>query len=343
MRRVKTICVLLLAVTLMITGCGNNSSQSEGQSSGELDENKFPTKPISLLVPYAPGGSSDMAARILSKYSQKYLGAPLVVVNKPGGGGSLAYDEVVEANPDGYTLALVTTTSAINPIYGGTKYKYPVDMQGIAKISDIPHTLTVNANAEYKTLEDFIQYVKNHPDNAKYGTSTIGGATHITAETFCKAAGIKMEVVPFDGGSSVMTALLGNHIQASFDTIADAREQVQAGKLRVLAIASEKRVDDPLWKDTPTFKEKGLDVVGGSWNGIAAPKGIPDYVKSTFADGFGKMLNDPDVIDEFKKLGLTVNYLGPDEFEEFWNERYERFTEIVTETGILEQMKSQKK
>jgi tripartite-type tricarboxylate transporter receptor subunit TctC len=241
---------------------------------------------------------------------------------------------------DGYTIGLVTTSSALKPVYGDTKFNYPVEMEPIARVSTIPQVLTVQADSPWKTIDDFIKYAKENPGKIKFGHSGLGNNTHIVGEMFAKEAGIKIEQVPFDGGSQVITALLGGHIQITFTTPADLQDHVKAGKLRILAVASEARSDDEILKDVPTFNEKGINVEASSWNGAAAPKGLPEDVKKALAEAFKKIIN---VKEQADKIGLTLGYLGPEDFGKKWVTEYERFKQVVTETGILGVIQSQKK
>ncbi|PRR73589.1 Bug family tripartite tricarboxylate transporter substrate binding protein [Neomoorella humiferrea] len=333
-----TFLLLLSIISLLIAGCG----QKEGNNvnKGAVSE-KYPTKPITLIVPFSAGGSSDMIARAMEKVSAKYLGQSLVVVNKPGGSATIGWNELASSKPDGYTIGITNISIVLQPLYGGTKYNYPQDLEPIAQAASIPVVLAVRADSPWKNVKEFIEYAKSHPGEIKYGHAGIGTSTHVAAEMFAKEAGIKIQQVPFQGGSEALTAFLGGHVQALFANPPEIKSYFNDGKIRILGVADEKRYPD--FKDVPTFKEQGLNVVLSIWLGVGGPKGLPEDVKTKLAEGFKNIINDP----EFKKVvtdqGMIVDYLSPQEFGAKWKSESERFAKLIKETGIGEQIASQKK
>lgn len=306
------------------------------------DAAKYPNKPITLIVPSAPGGSTDLLARLMKKYSAKHLGQELLIVNKPGAGATIGWNYVVAAKPDGYTIGAVASSVAIRPVYGDTKYNYVTELEPIAWISTIPQVLAVQADSPWKSIDDIIKFAMENPGKFNYGHSGLGNSTHVAMETLAKKANIKLFQIPYNSGAQVMTALFGGFIQAGMATPVEFQEQIISGKLRVIAVFSERRFDSPLFKDIPTVAEKGWDVESLSWNGIAAPKNLPSAVKKHLVDGFKAIAAEPEFIDSAKKAGLAITYAGPEQFGKKWKSDYDRFLKDATETGILALVKSQK-
>ncbi|AJQ28906.1 tripartite tricarboxylate transporter substrate binding protein [Pelosinus fermentans] len=304
---------------------------------------KYPDKPITLIVPFGVGGGMDLVARLLEKTAPAQLGQPLVILNKPGGTGAIGWNEVVGATPDGYTLGITGIEVLLQPLYGPTKFHYPTALEPLVQISESPMVMAILAEQPWENLDDFIAYAKQHQGKIKFGHSGIGGIGHVAGESFSKAAKLNLEQVPFQSAAEAMTNLLGGHVQVAFLTPALANEFVKSGMVRILGVAGEHRLSNPDFANTPTFKEQGLDVVGSSWFGIAAPKGLPIEVKNKLADGFKAMINDPEFQKNIEQLGLQVTYLDPKESAEKWLKDSQRLTKTVQETGIVEKIKEQKK
>jgi tripartite-type tricarboxylate transporter receptor subunit TctC len=326
----------LLLVAVIIGGC-SKSTPADTSS-------KYPSKPITLIVQYAPGGSADFVARSMEKAAKKYLGQSLAVVNKPGGGGTLAYNELAETNPDGYTLGMVGNGVILQPLYTSTRYHYSTALEPIAQIAVSPVVVAVKADSPWQTIDDFIAYARQHPSEVKFGHPGLGSPPHIVGEMLAKEAGIKMEQVPFLGSSESAAATLGGHIQLLFASgPSDVKELIRSGKLRALAVSGEKRLSQPEFANVPTLKERGLDVAFTVWHGVAAPKSLPEDIKNKLAQGFEKIANDPEFINNLESMGLTVEYLGPKESTEKWIAENKQMNAIVKESGIAELIASQKK
>jgi tripartite-type tricarboxylate transporter receptor subunit TctC len=327
----------LLFVTMISGGCGSMQSNSANTP------DKYPARPITIIVPFSAGGSMDLVVRGLEKTAVKHLGQPLVVINKPGGGGTIGWNELAGATPDGYTIGVTGIGLILQPLYGPAKYNYPTALYPLAQVGTIPIVLAVRADQPWKTLEDLVSYAKQHPGAIKYGHAGLGTITHVTAETFAKEAGIAIEQVPFSGGSEGIAATLGGHIHLSFILAPDIREYVKSGKIRVLAVGGEKRLTEPEFAQVPTFREQGLDITYSTWQGIAAPKGLPEDVRNKLAEGLKGMINDPVFIKSMEDMGLAVEYLGPQESLNQWIADNTKLSKIVKETGIAERIASQKK
>jgi tripartite-type tricarboxylate transporter receptor subunit TctC len=299
-------------------------------------------KPINMIVPFNPGGSSDLVGRTVAKVSTKYLGQPMVILNKPGAAATLGLNMLVESRPDGYTIGITNSGMILQPLVG-SRYNYATELQALAQAGFIPFVFAVRADAPWKDLAEFTAYAKQHPGAIKYGHTGIGNTAHSAPEHYAKLAGLKMDPIPFTGGSPLIAALLGGHIHAIMNNPVDLQQHIKAGKIRVLAVADEKRIAHPQYTNVPTFKEFGYPVNAILWQGLGGPKNLPPDVLKPLADGLKAMMNDPETKKAIEDLGLIFEYLGPEEFGKKWVDEQARLKEVLTETGILEQMKSQKK
>jgi tripartite-type tricarboxylate transporter receptor subunit TctC len=329
-----TVCLLLISI--IMGGCTNMQSETTNATKS------YPNKPITIIVPFSAGGGLDLVARAMEKKAQQYLGQPLVVVNKTGGAGTIGWNELVSANPDGYTLGMSATDVLIQSLYGSTKYHYPTALEPIVQVTSSPTIMVVPAEQPWQNIDDLINYAKQHPGQLKCGNPGIGSTLHILGESFTKIANISVEQVPFRGGSEEAAALLGNHIQIVFGSPALVKEQIKNGTLRALAITGEQRLTDPDLAQIPTFKELGFDIAVNNWFGVVAPKELPPEVKTKLEEGFKALIADPEFKINMANLGLQVEYLNSDDTKEKWRSDGDKLAKMIQETGILEQIKAQK-
>jgi tripartite-type tricarboxylate transporter receptor subunit TctC len=327
----------LVLITMITGGCGIKHSKSANAPE------KYPARPITIIVPFSAGDTTDLVARALEKTAVKHLGQPLVVINKPGGGGTIGWNELSGAKPDGYTIGITGIGLILQPLYGSTKYNYPTALEPLTRVGTTPVVLAVRADQPWQTLEDLVSYAKQHPGAVKYANVGLGTITHVTAEMFAKETGIAIEQVPFAGGPEVLAATLGGHTHLSFTLSTAIKEYVKSGKIRVLAVAGEKRLTEPEFAQVPTFREQGVDITFSTWHGVAAPKGLPEDARNKLAEGLKRILNDPAFIKDMEGVGLAVEYLGPQETVDQWISDNTKLSKIVKETGIAERIASQKK
>jgi tripartite-type tricarboxylate transporter receptor subunit TctC len=265
----------------------------------------FPERPIQVIVPYSAGGSTDLSMRLLAdSFKRNVPGATMVVRNQPGGGGSIGISAVVHARPDGYTLgAGAQGPLSLLPHLGGTDYA----VDNVAFIGMMSRSLQVMVgckDAPFSDYDSFMSYAKNHAPQV--GNSGAGGANHVSAEAFAKAAGIKVKAVPYEGSSKARTACIGGHIDAMVASPAEALAQSKAGNMNPLFIMEEKRID--LFPDTPTAVEKGIDFTWSSWKGLIAPKGIPEDTLKFLRDAFAKAVADKKFQEKMTEMGEFVEY-----------------------------------
>jgi tripartite-type tricarboxylate transporter receptor subunit TctC len=287
---------------------------------------EFPTKPITLIIPFGAGGASDLTARTFTGAANQYLGQPVIIQLKPGGGGAIASDFVSKAAPDGYTLLMGgsgpnTTLPAIEGRSRG-----PDDFASVCRINYNAYLILVQANAPFKTLQDLVQYAKANPGKLRFGHTGIwGGADLLWKQTQVKA-GITTKIIPYDGGAEALVGLLGGHIDVICNFPTNSTPQIKAGKIRALAVSDSKR--DPDYPDVPTLREGGVDVVNTVWKGILAPKATPRPIIDKLALGFKKMMEDKSSLAMIHQVGDNFHYMDPDELAKFWRQEYEVHKEL---------------
>lgn len=295
----------------------------------------WPAKPVTLLVPFPPGGSSDAIARLLGNKLQEKVGGNFVVDNRGGAGGTIGTAAVKRAAPDGYTL-LVTSLGplVIGPhLLKNIGYDPTKDLDYVSVAVQAPNVLVVPAASPHKTMAEVLTFLKAHPDKMSFASSGNGSSDHITAELFWQQTGTSGLHIPYKGGGPVMTDLLGNQVDASFMNINTALPQIKAGKLRALAITSAKR--SPVLADVPTTDElgiKGLQVY--SWQAVAAPKGLPADIKARLHAGIVAALNAPDVKPKLLEQGFEIVANTPEQFTAFQAAEFERWKKVISDRKI---------
>lgn len=272
----------------------------------------WPSKSITLIVPFSAGGATDVTGRVVADYLSKAFGQTVVVVNKTGAGGSVGTAEVVNAKPDGYTIVETSIgPTTIVPYLSDVKYTYE-DLTPVSQLFDVPVALTVNATSDIETLQDFVDFAKENPGKVTIGTSGSGNIHHLVTEQFAQTVGIEVTHVPFDGASQAVTALLGDHVTAIVSATAEVAPHHASGDFKILGLTTEKRFE--LLPDVPTFKEEGIDVVAGVWYGIFAPAGTPEAIVAKLDAAFRDALEDQKVKDGFMQMSILPDYLNSADF-----------------------------
>jgi len=295
----------------------------------------WPAKPVTLLVPFPPGGSSDAIARLLGNKLQEKLGGSFVVDNRGGAGGTIGTAAVKRAAPDGYTV-LVTSLGplVIGPhLLKNIGYDPTKDLDYVSVAVQAPNVLVVPAASPHKTLAEVLAFLKANPEKMSFASSGNGSSDHITAELFWQQTGTSGLHIPYKGGGPVMSDLLGNQVDASFMNINTALPQIKAGKLRALTITSAKR--SPVLPDVPTTEEagiKGLQVY--SWQAVAAPKGLTADIKAKLHAGIVAALNAPDVKPKLLEQGFEIVANTPEQFTAFQHAEFERWKKVITDRKI---------
>ncbi|MCY4746754.1 tripartite tricarboxylate transporter substrate binding protein [Pelomonas sp. UHG3] len=295
----------------------------------------WPAKPVTLLVPFPPGGSTDAIARVLGNKLQERLGGSFVIDNRGGAGGTIGTTAVKRAAPDGYTV-LVTSLGplVIGPhLLKNLPYDPTKDLDYVTVAVQAPNVLVVPAASPHKTMAEVLAFLKAHPEKMSFASSGNGSSDHITAELFWQQTGTSGLHIPYKGGGPVMTDLLGNQVDASFMNINTALPQIKAGKLRALGITSAKR--SPVQPDVPTMDElgiKGLQVY--SWQAVAAPKGLPADIKGKLHAAIVATLNAADVKPKLLEQGFEIVANTPEQFTAFQAAEFERWKKVITDRKI---------
>jgi tripartite-type tricarboxylate transporter receptor subunit TctC len=289
---------------------------------------EFPTKEVQIIIPWAAGGATDLIFRALAATTVKYLGKAVVVINRPGGAGALGYTEGAQAKPDGYILTAAVTPLTILPHQVKTAFTYK-NFEPILNVVDDPSMFLGRPDAPWKSLKEFLDYAKKNPDMITVGNSGAGGGVHLVALAFERAAGVKFNHIPFAGGSQSVVALLGGHLNAVSVSPPEGISQVQAGKLKIIALFAKKRLE--MFPDIPTVSEQGIPFVMGMWRGLAAPQGTPPEVIKKLHDAFKMGMEDPVLIKNAKDMAVNLSYLGPQDFGKLMVHDHDFYGKLVKE------------
>jgi len=295
----------------------------------------YPSHPIKLIVPYAPGGAADAIARILGKRVSETIGQPILVENRSGAGSIIGTEDVHKADPDGYTLLLGQSGPiSINPgVYKELPYDPEKDLAPITMTTDFPYTLVVNAKLPVKTVQDFVAMVKAKPGEFNYGTTGVGAANHLVTELFSSKAGLKMIHVPYRGTALAVADLLAGQVTMVFADPVSALPHIQAGTLRALAVTTKER--SPLEPEVPTLVESGypgFDAVG--WHGILAPANTPAPIIGKLHDQIIAALNDPPTRELI--VGQAMRIVGdtPDQFAAFIKQDIAMWKAVAAQANV---------
>src|ERR1700728_2989819 len=253
----------------------------------------YPTRPIKLVVPYPPGGPTDILARVVADFLGKDLKQATLVENRPGAQGAIGAEAVARADPDGYTLLVAAGSMIVlNPLlYKKLSYDPARDFRMLALLTDFPLMMEVHPSVPAKTIAEFVAYARQNPGKLNFGSAGTGGTIHLAGEMFKRMAGIEMTHVPYKGAAPALTDLLAGNIQVMFDSVTTALPPVRSGRLRALGISSAQRLLD--LPDVPTIAESGYpDYLVSVWYGVAAPANLPDDVARKLTDSLDRAMND---------------------------------------------------
>lgn len=322
-RRWPVTFALLLVLSLATWGCAAGGPA-------------YPTKPVTLIIPFEAGGGPDGTFRMLAQEAEKELGQKIVVVNRTGGTGSVGVAEVIQSKPDGYTVGMCAVAVAnIQPLLRDVPYKGPDDMLPLVQATEAPMLLYVKADSPFKTLKDLVDEAKKRP--GKVTVSIAGGLynlPHADVVLFERAAGIKLTAVPY-GSAEHLPAVLGGTVEASTGQVAMMTQHIKAGTVRSLGVFSEARAKT--LPDVPTFKEQGYDVSLTPYEFVIAPKGLPDAVKDKLVAAFTKAVKSQAFQEYAEKSGIVLAYLGPDDLAKRLKGDAEKYRELVQSAGWKKQ------
>jgi len=294
----------------------------------------WPSKPIKLVVPYAPGGTTDVVGRVIGEYLGRQLGQNIVVENRPGKGATIGTAQVAKAAPDGYTLVMSNVAAqAVSPaLYGDLDYDPLRDFVHISLASLNPSVLVVHPTFPAKTLADYIAYARANPDKLAFATSGPGSSNHILGTMMGQVTGTRLVHVPYRGAGPAMQDTIAGVVPSMFDSLPSAAPHIKTGKVRALAISGEKR--SPAFPDVPTMKESGYPaLISYSWFGVSAPARTPVPIVERIAREMQVVLKLPEVVKRWQEIGAESSTMTPAEYGAFVKAELEKWTPVVKASG----------
>jgi tripartite-type tricarboxylate transporter receptor subunit TctC len=295
----------------------------------------YPTKPVTMIVPFPPGGVADIVGRPLAAEMEKVWKQPVVVTNRAGAGGAVGMAAAAKAAPDGYTILMALSSISVFPVSDRIQGRAPSyemkDFAPVALITADPTVLIVGADSPWKTLQEFVASAKAYPGQINYSSSGVYGTLHVAMEMFANAAGVQLFHVPYQGGGPALTALLGGQVHALASGPAPAAAQMKAGKVRALASWSSERL--PLLPEIPTFKELGYDAEFYIWSGVFAPAATPTPVLDRLRAVVREAANSPDFKSTMEKVQTPVSYLDAPAFRTYWERDAARLKVALEKIG----------
>ncbi len=298
-------------------------------------QDAYPTRPLRLVVPYPPGGASDVTARLIGQKVAESWGQQVVIDNRPGANGIVALEHVAKQPPDGYTLLLANLgPNAINPaIYAKLPYDPVKDFSPITLTTLVPQVLVVGPGFEAKTLKDLLDLARAQPGRLNYGNGGNGSSNHLGVELMASLAGVTLTAIPYKGDAQAMTDAMSGQVSMTLPTVVAAMPHLRAGKLRALAVGTKARVAS--LPDVPTMQEAGVPGYESfSWGGIMAPAGTPPAIVNKLHAEFVRILKLPDMQEKLAALGATVSAAGPAEFSAFLQAEIRKWDGVARRANI---------
>jgi tripartite-type tricarboxylate transporter receptor subunit TctC len=300
-------------------------------------QDSYPSRAVTIIVPFPPGGVADIVARATAPAMERSLGQPVVVVNRPGAGGTVGAAALANAAPDGYTLLMALASISTNPeqdrVSGRQAAFQLSQLAPLARISIEPMLMAVRAQSPYRTLQDIVEDAKKRPGRISYASSGLYGVYHIATEMFTHEAGVKFHHIPYKGGAPALLALLSGEVDIGLVTRSVGLKHLQAGTLRPLAAWGSRWEQFP---DVPTVKELGFDFEYNLWSGLFAPAGTPDAVMKRLREAVRAAVEDALFKSVMEKLQASLAYLDAPEFQRFWEADAARLSAVVRRLGKLE-------
>lgn len=302
------------------------------QSSAAAQAGAYPERPITLMIPYPPGGSADLLARPLQQGLSAELGQPVLLDYKPGAGGTIASNLLARAKPDGYTLLVVLAAHAINAsLYPSLPYDTRKDFAPVSLVATLPLVVAAPLQTPANNMAELISYAKANPEKLTYASAGNGNTSHLAVEMFQTTTGTKMTHVPYKGSAPAVVAMLGNEVSLMFDSLSTSLPQIKAGKLKALAVSGAQR--SPLLPDVPTIAETVPGFIVDPWYGVIAPAGTPPAIIEKLSAAFRKVANEPKPKAQLEESGYHVVGSTPKEFGDHISRELDRWAETVRTSG----------
>lgn len=300
------------------------------------DVGNWPERPVKIVVPYAPGGNTDIQARLAAEVLSEATGGTFVVENRPGAGGVIAAESVATAEPDGYTLFMATISQiSIAPFTHNITYEPLEDFEPISIIGRNPFVLTVPNSLPADTLKEFVAYAKENPGTLSYGSGGIGGLTHLSAALFVDRADIDIEHIPYAGGAPALNDLLGGTVDMYSGSPSELLPHKDSDRIKFLAVSSEE--ESPFFPGVPPIADLYPGHAVYTWNGLVAPAGTPDPIIETISTAIQEKMQDPEFLDRLEQLGLEPVMHTPEEFAQQIRRDLEQWGPIIESIGIKPQ------
>lgn len=294
----------------------------------------YPTKTIRLVVPFPPGGSVDVVARMVSLQLQERFGQTIVIENRPGAVGTMGTSQVAKAAPDGHTLVMTIGAHTIVPaLMAQMPYDAGRDLAAVTLIASAPNVLVVRPDFPARTLKEFVQLAKDNPGKFSYSTAGNGSTTHVMTAMLAHSAGLSLLHVPYQGGAPSLQAILSGQTDLNAAVSTTALPMVKAGKLRALAIVGDKR--SSMFPDVPTYAESGYPGIrGDSWIGLFAPAGTPKPIVDKLHAEILKIIQSPEMQERIKGLGMQPSVLTPEQVQAFQKAEIEKWAQVIKAANI---------
>ena len=319
--RAKLLAFIVAALALALT-CGEAAAQ------------KWPEKTVRIVTPFAPGGGTDVFARLLAQRLSESYGQQFIVENRPGAGSTLGTEYVAKSAPDGYTLLMTSASYSFNPgLYPKLRYDPIRDFAAVSQVVRVPHVIVVLPSFPAKNLQEFVKIAKARPGDVLYASSGAGSAMHLAGALFATVTGTKLTHVPYKGGAATVAAVMGGEATTAFNTLETVIGQLRAKRLRALAVSTRERA--PTLPDVPTAMESGVkDYEAIGWFGLLAPAGTPQALIEQLSGEISKTMASPAMRERATQEGATPIGNTPAEFDRFLKTEIAKWTRIIRDAGI---------
>ncbi|MFV0254176.1 MAG: tripartite tricarboxylate transporter substrate binding protein [Beutenbergiaceae bacterium] len=329
-RRLIAALATIGALCFTLAGCADRGGGEDQTSAGEASEAAtpdYPTQDITMIVPYSPGGASDLSARTIAGVMEEELGVSIIVENRTGGGGSVGLSYLAGRSADGYTIGYLPVEVAM---LGHSGYVIdPSEYDVLGQIVAVPATIAVPADSPYQTLGDLVDAAAAAPGEITVANSGFGGIWHTSMLALQDAAGVEFNPIPFDGGAPAVTAAIGNQVDAVTAGVSEVAQASRDGQLRILAVFNDEPVES--LPDVPTASEEGYEVTVGGWGAVGAPAGLPDGVADILADAVATAVVSEEYVGVIENAGNEPRYRDRDESNAFVAEQYSFFGDLLAE------------
>src|SRR5215470_2962930 len=293
----------------------------------------YPTRPVRWVIGFPAGGSTDIVSRIIGNWLAERLGQPFIIENRPGGGTNIAVQSVVNTPPDGYTLLLTTSTSAINAtFYESLPFNFLRDIAPVAALANLPFVMEVNPSVPAKTIAEFIAYAKANPGKVNMASFGVGTISHLAIELFQQMTGVTLQHVPYRGGAPMVTDMISGQVQAGIDAMPNSLPHIQRGTLRALAVTGATRAE--VLPDLPTVGETVPGYAVDGWIGIGVPTGTPAEIIATLNHEINAALTDPRIKARLAELGGRPIVMSAQEFGKLWVADTGKWAKVIKSAGL---------